>query len=347
MAIVYSEHSPKQLSTGQSASYDIDAKISYTTTWQVLTTDPLEAPWDVATASGLPRMGEIWKQGSKYDPNVVVTKIEPRRAKEDQSHVYWHVVFSYSPPSLGMGTGTTTVGDPSDDPLKWHDEIEVDFNQFSKANQRAFYEGGFLGGPMGGTPIGKLIPVVNSLGVRYTTPLEGDVSNVVVRITKNRLDYPIHLEHFVDKLNSEPFTIDKAFFYRFVKPAKKHECKCQGISSRFIFENNINYWKTTVTLEYGNWIDEVLDEGIYEADIEEGQERPDGSTVTGQQIPAKSTFVDFKVIVDALGMPMTDPVPLDGKGKPLTKDEIKDGKFVHIKWRKQPAIPFAPLAELW
>src|SRR5690349_2239398 len=113
---------------GQTGAFRLDRNET-SLNYFVDVTDPLDCPWVVARAPGLPLLGSFYVVGNDVNPFLRCQEITPSRVPGNR--LLWLVSCKYESPNFDQQQGKNEDGDPEDDPLKWRDEITVNMSQYA------------------------------------------------------------------------------------------------------------------------------------------------------------------------------------------------------------------------
>jgi hypothetical protein len=292
------------------------------------------------TAS-LPWIGRRFKFGNGFNTSVFCKDIQADYV--DKSGGIFVVSCKFESLEGKSGdSGQTDGGQQSDNPLLWHDEISVSYQNISIPVEEATL--------WGFSPLGidnKFLrrgykgAVVNSLMEPCDPTLEEEARIQVVRITKflptyNGNDYTPYL----DAINSDRFTINKPA-YNFRLSVGLYKAKFGNVSTDFGFSSGVKYYRQTAellisTLPYG-WLRPVVDQS-YNRRTMPGDKDDDGETISfGDEAVERGQFVSVQK--DRTGYPVTTPQRMNGDGQPLETG----GRTVHLIWQTKELRSFAAI----
>lgn len=151
-------------------------------------------------------------------------------------------------------------------------------------------------------------PVVNSAGEPFDNFLERDVSELVITIVSNEVNYnPNTMDLYSNSINVEPVLIDGVTF----APGTLKLSPMTATRQSWMNSDGETdtYYKVTKTLKARRqgWVDRMIDTGTNELDYQ-GDEPP--VIVFGE--PHE---VNLMPIINAAGLRVSKPWPLNGKGK--------------------------------
>ncbi len=338
--------------TGATGSWEADRR-EYTAVYHVWTDDPLDGPKaiiDYFYAHGLAVLGSSYSYGHDSDPWAYCVKMDPQRA--DRSAKQWSLVLSYETRDREKEQGRDKNGDPTDDPLQFHSELDVGKAQFQSPVERAWNET-----RLPGRAVGTLGAVTNSAGTVFDPPLMRDRSDMVYRITKYMDHFPDSTaRQYLDAINSAAWTLTLRF-QQFTATFFRHEAKLQNLGGTFHARviqlangqpKLQRFWKNTYEIHSrdGGWIEEVVDRGLHaKAGLGDPDGRggiigfkPDGSAMNNQEMAAAFPpgTPPVRRLTDFAGQPIDEPVLLDLQGQPLAAGQAAK----YIRYRTLNAYPF-------
>ena len=336
----------KELFEEQSGLETVGFQREYVTVYHVTTNDQNDGPQIVVDADGLPVIGNQYTGvGNDVDLNAYCVSLTPTRVPG--SLYLWRVVAKWTtvpgPGAGGEGSGSRRIrvnkdGDaPTDDPFEFQDEVEVTSTQFTEPVDKAIYISGFFGAVAEARQPNTESAIINSALTVLDPPLERDASHMVIRITTNKDSFPFaDAEQYRDAVNSDAFTINKPGIMN--RTFQKYTCKLQPIQGVYQIINGINVWRVTYEFHVNKktWRVEVLDRGVA-VSYREGDPNGRGGTVAIADLVEGVPRV--RRLLDSTGMPITEPVLLNGAGK-LNSPTLPP---VYIKYAVYDELPFAAL----
>lgn len=266
MAIV----SVREVASGRDGSLNNKGERSYSRTFQVVTSDPLDGPLLVRTAAGIPQRGSIYATATEFDPGAKVKTVNP--AQDADNPKVWTVRVEYD----------SVTEDKPENPLDRPAEITWSAAPYSRVVWRDVD--------------GKAI--LNSAGSYFDPPLEVDDSRPVLTIVRNEATYnPAVAIDYQDAINSDSWL---GFAPRQAKVAK--------IEASSAIENDVFYWRVVREFHFRRetWAMSVLDQGRYE----KRNDKPvpiKVYTENGTAIP--NSHVTDPVPLDGAGLRLTNPGP--------------------------------------
>lgn len=346
---------------GQTGQTSYDSKTQYTAVYRVVTTDQNDGPAVVLASSSLPILGSSYSFGNDADSGALLKNLAPRRV--DGSRLYWEVQATWEVGSGEKQENQDQNGKPTSDPLRWHDELDVQTVTYQRPVENARYIGGYFGRAHAMLEDG-VGPIVNSAMIPFDPPVERDDSRLTIRISKWLKEYPLGLVFkYQDTVNKNRFTIKKpwyGFSFNFVE----RTLKVSSISGSWQYINNISVWKITFELMFKRegWRVRVLDRGLHGRGLA-GDPDALGSTIfsgnAGQYagslyggglaegggggvvgVPGEPVH---RHLTDKAGVPITEPVLFDGNGQPLKAFGGGAGLGVFGTWAIYDEIDFTDL----
>jgi hypothetical protein len=328
------------------ASGDQDGYISrsYRTTHKVTTTDiyaasyifehfmfNVECPWP----------GRTYNYAGGFDVTSVCRTVDVKYV-ENSGGTQWIVDSTFAPEQGQAEEKPDAQGNNTTNPLFWRDEIDVSYSQFTipveAAEFRAFVPN-FINNQF--FPFGYKGAVVNSAIKPYDPTLEEEAQLKIIRITKHGPVYQGgNFDAYQGAINGDTVTINKPL-YRFFQVIPPFRGLIKGLSATFAISNNIPHWRQTMELHISpllfGWFRPLIDRGL-DARRAQGDPNGRGGTVSASEVSAFGA-VHHEPIKDRDGVPVTEPVLLDGNGQPL-----KPGLSpVIMVWNTRKIMPFSPI----
>lgn len=231
-------------------------------------------------------------------------------------------------------------GKNTTNPLLWADELDVSFSQISVPVEFCQF--------LGFVPQGienrflrnfTIQPVVNSALKPFDPTLEEEMQIKIIRITKYTGFYEGEaFNRYIGAQNADRVVINKPL-YGFRDSIEPAHALIKGLSAQFGITNGIRHWRTTIEVHVSpfifGWNRVVVDRGL---DARRGQGDPNGAggTVSASDLAAYGT-VGHEPIKDKDGVPVSEPVLLDGNGQPLKPGETP----VLLVYRTRPELLFS------
>jgi hypothetical protein len=341
--------------SGATGSWE-SGRRQYTSLYRVWTNSNLDGPQTIVSyfqATGsLPFLGDGYSYGNDADPFAVCNAIDPRR--EDRHARMWEVAVNFETIDKDDEQGRDNDGNPTNNPLEFHAEIDITKAQFMRPVERAY---NLTALPK--RPLNTLGPVTNSAGLVLDPPLEKPQTDLVYRIRKYMDHFPESLaREYADAINDASFTL-YSHFHQFIASFAKHEARLANLGGAFHArvvnvdgtDELIKYWVNDYEIHSreGGWIEEVVDRGLHaKAELGDPDGRggvigfkPDGSAMDILEFAEAFPPGIAKVrrIKDAWGQDVDEPVLLDGDGQPLAPG----APAVYIKYRTLTQKPFNAL----
>ena len=328
-------------------SDDGSVSASFTAMHRARCNDPGDTP-DVVlrhfrSNPDLPWIGRPYKFGDGFDASSICRNVTAEYL--DKSDGDYNVVCEYEPVSGGgdKPKQTDQNGNETENPLEWHDEIEVTHTQFSAPVWRATFRG-FL--PPNITndklPAGKVTVPIASNMKPFDPGLESTQYIKVIRITKYIPQFREEGEKWLGSINSEPVTIDKPA-YNFHEFFGTHQGLIANYGATFGITNKVKFWRHTIevhiTTRVGGWRHVPIDRGVDELYLPE-QKRPDGSTISHSDLPPERGFENHPP-ADEDGTPEVGPFNLNGHGKKLKPTD--DPVWLIYSSEDRPEVSFASI----
>lgn len=327
-----------------SGSDNGDVSLSYRSAYRVTCSegdyDPGEVLRHFQLTADLPWPGRTFKFGTSFDVTAVTKTIDANYVEHSQGKFIVNCTFG---PQKGeeQQPGQDPKGNTTNDPVKWHDEISVNFTQISIPVESAIFKGWTkLGVNNPAFVQGKSMALMNSATKPFDPTIEEEVDIKVIRITRNVRAYDGSIiTQYQGAINSDRVTINKPA-YKFRESFGLYHGRIKAITADFALTNGFPYYRNSIEVHvfppgrYG-WLRLILDQGIEELYRAEDT-RPDGTTVSYNDLPTNRPF-EIKTITDEEGLPITSPVRLNGNGKALKPEE----EAVYGIWQTRHLLPFS------
>ena len=362
--------SVKILHNGWTASGTTGSGVTFNVVYQVEVDDRNDGPLIVLNADDgtnrIPIPGESYNIGNEQDAFAFVKSVNPTPVAE----LVWNVAVTFGPREPGDSKdgpdgqepkGLDSNGQPTDDPLK-----EAAIIRVSTVNtRRAALRGAYLGkgielkdgrfefeqiGIAGSKPpipnpwhttwdrkggIKDTTPLTNSVFTPFEPPPEIDYSRTRVSISMNLAMHhwwhPSFWLRYVNLVNTKEMTFLWPNFgdvLQEVAYAKPFCCRVMAVSVSPKIKNGRMFWALDVELLIDNlfsWRLDILDRGYCET----------SNKMVSEGAPAKNN------IVDGQGLPLAEPVLLDGHGNQL------DLEFANAVYLRYGVYPEMNLVQLW
>ena len=327
--------SVKILHNGWTGSDNAGSGITFNVVYLVEVDDKNDGPLVVINADGLPMVGDSYAVGNDVDPFAFVKSVNPSSVAD----LVWHVTINYGPlkPSeTETKNGESTEGldkeyKPTDNPFLIPPKISVSSVLAKRAAQRGAYFGKLRSFPdgqvefkpediSGGRPpvvpftnpddrggIEDTTPITNSVFTPYDPPPEIDYTRTRVTITMNLRFCPFWMLWYVNSVNKKDVWFVDLFDESIVS-AKAFCAKVMGVAYEERIMGGDVFWYTTVDILIDNlfsWRLDILDRGYCDT--------------TNENVSEGATK---KNIVDKNGLPLAEPVLLDGFGNQLDLEQL-------------------------
>lgn len=353
-------------------SINLDGTATYSVGYTVRT-DDLEMGADLIL--GLDDLPAIGDRYDLLDDEVNYAFVTSKSARQ-KSPGFWEVTVKVSN-DLGSGKdkgkGQTADDEPTEDWRKIGATIDVSSFRVSRAPEIGAYIGklevkrqqggapvinpivgdaaGWMPPNGGGVPkpvrnakkgvnalhhIGNGIPLTNSAWTPFDPPPEIEYSRLKIVITRLHNEYPTSLLRFIDTVNLKPVRIDINDFKGTLPP---FTAKLQGISGSKEYNSGDPYWRINYEIEYDplfTWRLNLLDQGFRKATDLYGEGYDDNGNPIN---PEDENAQWLEVAKDMSGVPMTDPIKLDGYGQPADMD----GYSIYLTYAVYPEVSWKPL----
>lgn len=184
--------------------------------------------------------------------------------------------------------------------------------------------------------VGNGIPLTNSAYTPFDPPPEIEYSRLRIVITRLHSEYPTSLLKFLDTVNYTPVAIDINGFRGTLPP---FTAKLQGISGSKEYNAGDPFWRINYEIEYDplfSWRLNLLDQGFRKATELYGESYDDNDNPID---PEDENSQWLEVAKDMSGVPMTDPIKLDGFGRPA---EMKNYS-IYLTYAVYPELDWTPL----
>jgi len=314
------------LFTGQSGSIE-GGKVSYTSIYAVDVDSALDGP-QVAVAGCGVSLGDKYQFGNDSDRLAKCKSLRPDRVADTRLRFTITATFDND---QGGGDGNKnqdqkpdTNGNYTDDPFQWRPEISISPVTVQVPVEFATLRTELTELGFGLGKVGNLGPVMNSAGTVIDPPITKDHRQKLLRVTKYFTKYPSEFDEFEEKVNSDNFVVNLPGLIRAYKPfcvlfepfqaTWKLQTKKDGTL--------IDYWEADLSF----LIDEVrthrvtiTDRGIHKL-VAPGDDNGRGGTYSAGDFPGGVAPVVR--MLDPEGMPITEPVLFNGKGKPAPPGRV-------------------------
>lgn len=327
-----------------SGESSLSTQISYDVHYLVTISDlDTDLPQTVLTyfknTAGLPWIGDSYAINGERDPFSICKRITPQRTPKSYQYT---VTVSYEPLNAEEPqNGTDKDGNATDDPLLFHDEINISYTQTSIPVELATFKGINLGGvngaPVRNLPINSVTIPVNSALVPFDPGIEMELDIKIVQISRNLREFDgITANRYIGTVNSDAVNINKPFPYNYRDAWGPQTAKIKNISGTFMITNKIPHWRQTIEVHINplGWRRQIVDRGLARRAIEGD---PDGAGGTISASDINPGVPKIKRVVDSDGYPIAEPVLFDGDGQPLAPGL----PVIYLEYEIYQEIPFA------
>lgn len=299
----------------------------------------------------LPWYGRSWKwvgeNGNDSDPDSICKKLSV--SHKPQSEGIFEVTAQYEPKDgdqKDKEKPNNDDGGNSRDPLEWRESMSISYTQVTVPVMLATFRG-FTTGANGDAPfaginalqIGGTYVPQNSALVPYDPLPEKEIDLTVIRLTKNVAPFNGNaFDPWISTVNSEPFQILKPNLGMFINVgALKGRLKQVSASSDFqngqaFVRREIEIWVHPL-----GWRGRLADMGHASRALNEAEQ----GFVSPGDIINNPGLVEQITLKDSDDYPMTAPVLLDGRGKPLRSSDATNN--VWTNWSYYEEKSWAPM----
>jgi hypothetical protein len=346
MAVTETKLSSQGSSGSASGTDNGTVKASYRSAYRVACSSPADTIDEVLhhfrTTPSLPWMGRKFKFGNGFNASVLCKTIDVDQVENGDGRFIARCTFE-SPESQQQNQGQGANGLATDDPTRFHDEIEVSYQTIAIPVEKAKLWGYDPIGTAGSASIkpGYVGPIINSCGDPADPTLEQEMRIKVLRITKYLPAYDdSFFEAYANAVNNDIFTINKPQ-YNFRMRVGLYKARFGSRSATFGMAGNIKYYRVTGELlisglPYG-WFQLVPDRGR-NRDQSPGKKNNHGVTISPGDTSVALKQLNAPIL-DADGNPILDPVLLDGSGDVHEKKKPP----IYFIWQTFDLKPFSPI----
>lgn len=329
------------LHNGWSGSETAGAGITFNVIYQVEVDDRNDGPLVVLNADDgttrVPTLGDSYAVGNDVDPFAFVKSVSPSPVAEK----VWNVTVTFGPLEPGESpdgpqgqepTGLDKNDNPTDDPTEEQPIVRISSVAAKRAALKAAYIGKLVylredpnpdkepfaqEGFKPGSPEPQLnaigadgkikngMPIVNSVWTPYDPPPEVDYNRTMINFSFNAKNPPpANFFGWLNTVNSEPVSFFAPGFARALVVCPAYTCRVMSISHERRLKNGIPFY--SIDIEFlcdflFTWRPDILDRGYCE----------DSNKLVSEGATAKNN------IADESGLPLAEPVLLDGAGGQL------------------------------
>lgn len=351
--------SVKILHSGWTGTETAGTGITFNVVYQVEVDDRNDGPLTIINADDgtnrIPMPNESYNVGNEVDAFAFVKSVSPAPVSEK----VWNVTVTYGPleppespdgPNGQEPDGLDPDDQPTDDPISEAPKISVTAVNVKRAANASAYIGQvhnrtqpdengveievnqnqFIAGTppvqLTTTPDGKggikdKTPITNSVFTVFDPPPEIDYSQIRVIIKMNLNEPPIDWLDFVNSVNTEQIIFTNGVDdFAFARP---FACRCLAVSYNERIKNGVLFFATDIEFLIDNLFThrlDILDRGYCQT--------------SNKRVSEAATKNN---IVDESGLPLAEPVLLDGQGGQLDLEELD---AVYLRYAVYPEFDF-------
>lgn len=310
----------------------------YKASWRCYTDQPLDGPQKaIAYAqTHLGQVGSTYAVGNDSRPGCWLRTWEAHR--DAKSLEYWILTATYKDEAAGDESSKDAGGNPTDNPMDFRPEVEVQTVQYTRPCESAEYIEGFLATGRSHAMVNdqKRRPICNSALSIFDPPPERDDSRWSIRIKRNMVG--------IDCDSVPTNCVNSAavvFNYRGVKKTVPKYCgKLRDFqASPRTHSKYGDYVEVTMMFDVydtadGSWRFKILDRGFSARAM---LLDPDGhgGTIYDNSAAFVEEAAPQRRLNDADGLPLSEPVLLNGDGQPLHtfKDPAAPKESIYAIWK--------------
>ena len=350
--------SVKILHSGWSGTETAGSGITFNVVYQVEVDDRNDGPLTIINADDgtnrIPMPNESYNVGNEVDAFAFVKSVSPAPVSEK----VWNVTVTYGPleppespdgPNGQEPDGLDPEDKPTDDPTDEYVKIKISSMLASRAatwggylGKRTFEveneQGEFEAKPIKGSKpkVGSHIaagihfcelmdgvPITNSVFTPFDPPYEVDYSRLRLTISMNlAVAVPKEWLYYINTVNSEPIDIIEDHTKSVIVHIPAYMGRCMGFSYDRRIKNGNLFWAVDIEILIDplfGWRPEFLDKGYCE----------DSNLLTSTGATQKNN------IKDADGVPLAEPVLLDGHGQQL---DLETFDAVYLAYAVYPEL---------
>ncbi len=256
--------------------------------------------------------GDEYSVGNASDDSLILVQIDPPKLAPG-SATLWIALLQYK-----TRTAETSAGGGGS-PLDLRPKIST-----SNLSRSVLVESGvYLGGYELEWPVGQTRLITSSAGVPFSSGVEKDQHNQLLRITRN-IDSVILSEtaYPLDWINSEAVLISDR---KTTVLIEKYQLKFLGWSTEQAVEQGVDFVRVTFEgeIKKDGWRKQLQDKG----NLRDACDAPDGRYGTISSIAPGAAAQE--AILTNSGLQVGADVPLNGQGQPLDKC---DTDFFYGNW---------------
>lgn len=284
----------------------------YTREWRVVSDDQIVHP-TLAIPQAPVVLGDLFP----YDLDAGVKSISAKYQVGDDSRKVVIVSASYE-----TGSG----GQEEEDPLQEHPDIRWSARTVRLPVRYANKKIKRINGQEEIIEQGDRILVANSAGQKFDPPLEDDFKVIVYEFSHNiAVQDPQRTLNYRGAINNDRFNLGGL-------QVEPYQAMIARIEHQNMERNGERYWRESIVVEIGDdWRLAAEDMGILQLGDPEGP---------GDTIYIGGERVTVRPIIDGQGVPLNDPVPLNGEGQAL---DGADPAIIIFETVAHPIRPFKGL----
>ena len=342
----------KIIHNGWTGSKTLGGGVTFNVVYLVEVDDKKDGPQVVIRGAGVPKVNEFYQVGNDVDPFAFVKSVSPTPV----SDMMWSVAVTFGPmePSEegetngSKSSGLDEDGNPTDDPIEMAARISVSSVLVKRPAVYGAYLGlvtADLGGeftydashiigdrpPIPNPPnttwdekggIFDRTPITNSVFTPFDPPPEVDYTRTRLSISMNFREPQPWLLNYVNTVNKKKVFFDDGIGGT-VASAEPFAAKVMGVSYEERILNGKTFWSTDVEIlidDLFTWRMEILDRGYCDTTNE-----------------GVSDAYWKKNIVDKNGLPLAEPVLLNGQGSQL---DLEQASAVYLVYGVYPEVDF-------
>lgn len=319
---------------------------SYRCHYKVTVSDDILSPSYVLghfqLTADLPWPGRVFNYAGGFDPTSICKSVDANWTEKSAGQFI--VTANYEPAqgNFQQEEQPDNTGRNTTNPLLWADEVDVSYSSISIPVEAAEFRG-FAPSPLVNRhmPIGSFRPITNSALKPYDPSIEEEAQIKIIRITKHSAFSQVEqFNKYIGAINSDTVTINKPA-YGIRDTFGPFRAYIKGLSGTFAITNGIRHWRQTIEVHVSplifGWLRPIVDRGL---DARRGQGDPDGrGGVVSEADLTTAGVIGHEPIKDKEGVPITEPVLLDGDGQPRKPGE----NAVYLLYNVRAVQPFSSI----
>lgn len=299
MAVVKVEESPEGR-RGNFRRVGLRLVREYTRVFNVFTDYGGTGPIEVMVATGIPRVTDFYSTPDEYDTGAFVTNIGDPQVGDNPYHYTVQVDYSSdvqierTGANQGTNTGTgSTGGNLLANPLLRRPTVD-----FTTRVRKGIAEYDYSD---------PVQPYANSAGEKFDPPVEKDIYNLLITITKNTAVFDEAVSwQYIDAVNELPFKIQRPKVKGVLPvcfPYPRRSMRIIDWTGKEQEENDVVFYQNVMQIEvqYPNWDDEILNQGTFSISNDGAHSRL--TPIDGLGIPNNG-----KILLDENGVALPNTV---------------------------------------